>query len=76
MPKGVHCNHKRASQQHRWRPGGQVAANGGAGTTGVAALAEGRRFVGIDINPENLDLARPRLTQPGLALAPMTAEAS
>ncbi|SDE46037.1 DNA-methyltransferase [Rhodospira trueperi] len=40
----------------------------GACTTGVAALAEGRRFVGIELNPANLVLARPRLRQPGFGL--------
>lgn len=48
----------------------------GAGTTGVAALAEGRRFIGVDINADYIALARPRLTQPGLALTQTTAEAS
>jgi site-specific DNA-methyltransferase (adenine-specific) len=33
----------------------------GAGTTGVAALLLGRRFVGIDINPENIAKAEKRL---------------
>lgn len=28
MPKGVHENRVRASRQHRWKPGGQVASNG------------------------------------------------
>jgi len=41
----------------------------GAGTTGIAALAEGRRFIGIELNPANLALARPRLRQPGFGLA-------
>lgn len=34
----------------------------GSGTTGVACLATGRRFVGIEKNPEYADLARRRLT--------------
>jgi site-specific DNA-methyltransferase (adenine-specific) len=33
----------------------------GTGTTGVAALATGRSFVGIDLNPAYLDLARERI---------------
>ncbi len=33
----------------------------GSGTTGVAAVAKGRRFVGIDMNPEYLDLTKKRL---------------
>ncbi|KAA5603733.1 site-specific DNA-methyltransferase [Roseospira marina] len=40
----------------------------GVCTTGVAALAEGRRFVGIELNPANLVLARPRLCQSGFGL--------
>lgn len=28
MPEGAHNNRARASRQHRWRPGGQVASNG------------------------------------------------
>jgi DNA modification methylase len=33
----------------------------GAGTTGVVALRHGRNFIGIELNPEYADLARPRL---------------
>ena len=33
----------------------------GAGTTGVAALLEGRRFTGIEIQPHYLDVARQRI---------------
>jgi site-specific DNA-methyltransferase (adenine-specific) len=32
----------------------------GSGTTGLAAVKHGRRFVGIDLDPEFLDLARKR----------------
>jgi hypothetical protein len=28
MPRGTHGNHARASRQHRWKPGGKLAANG------------------------------------------------
>lgn len=35
----------------------------GSGTTGVAALAEGRRFVGIELTPEYFDVARRRIEQ-------------
>lgn len=28
MPKGHHKNQLRASMQHRWKPGGQLASNG------------------------------------------------
>ena len=33
----------------------------GAGTTGLVALREGRRYVGIELNPEYLRLTRERL---------------
>ena len=35
----------------------------GSGTTGLVALAYGRQFVGIELNPEYLTLARTRLSQ-------------
>lgn len=39
----------------------------GSGTTGLAAAKHGRRYVGIDLNAEYLDLSlRTRLAQPGL----------
>jgi len=34
----------------------------GSGTTGQVALREGRNYIGIDINPEYLSLARKRIT--------------
>lgn len=33
----------------------------GSGTTGVAALAQGRRFVGIDLDPDYLSITKKRL---------------
>ena len=33
----------------------------GSGTTGVAALTLGRKFVGIDLNKDHLELARRRI---------------
>ncbi len=33
----------------------------GSGTTGVAAVSKGRRFVGIDMDPEYLELTKRRL---------------
>lgn len=33
----------------------------GSGTTGVAALAEGRRFIGIEMSPEYFNVARERI---------------
>jgi DNA modification methylase len=41
----------------------------GAGTTGVAALALGRNYVGIDLNPEYIEMSRRRLE----SVAPMFA---
>ncbi|HEY3907199.1 MAG TPA: site-specific DNA-methyltransferase [Streptosporangiaceae bacterium] len=46
------------------RPGGMVLDPFcGIGTTGIAALALGRRFTGIDLNPEFAALAAERLRQ-------------
>lgn len=52
------------------RPGGIVLDPfSGSGTTGMAAAKHGRRYVGIDLNAEYLDLSlRTRLQQPGLDL--------
>jgi DNA modification methylase len=40
----------------------------GSGTTGVAARGLGRRYIGIDINPEYIEMAHRRIgkTQPAL----------
>ena len=39
----------------------------GSGTTGLAAAKHGRRYVGIDLSADYLDLSlRTRLAQPGL----------
>ncbi len=35
----------------------------GSGTTGVAALSEGRNFIGIDLNPEYCALAKERIDE-------------
>lgn len=36
----------------------------GAGTTGMAALEQGKKYIGIDLNPEYLDLSlRTRLAE-------------
>lgn len=35
----------------------------GAGTTGLVALCYGRNYIGIDINPEYLDMTRERLAE-------------
>lgn len=52
------------------KPGGTVLDPfSGSGTTGLAAAKHGRRYVGIDLNAEYLDLSlRTRLAQPGLDL--------
>jgi len=40
----------------------------GSGTTGVAALQEGRRFIGMELDPGYFDIARKRIeaVQPAL----------
>ena len=50
------------------KPGGTVLDPfSGSGTTGLAASKHGRKYVGIDLNPEYLDLSlRTRLQQPSL----------
>ena len=50
------------------RPGGTVLDPfSGSGTTGLAAARHGRRYVGIDLNADYLDLSlRTRLAQPSL----------
>ena len=40
----------------------------GSGTTGKMALLNDRGFVGIDISPEYVDIARQRLTESGLSV--------
>ena len=48
----------------------------GSGTTGVAAVKLGRRFIGIEIEPRYYDIARRRITQalaqPDLFIEPPT----
>src|SRR5690606_27063825 len=50
------------------KPGGTALDPfSGSGTTGLAAAKHGRRYIGIDLNPEYLDLSlRTRLAQPAL----------
>lgn len=50
------------------KPGGTVLDPfSGSGTTGMAAVKHGRRYVGIDLNPDYLDLSlRTRLAQGAL----------
>ena len=42
----------------------------GAGTTGVVAIQHGRRYIGIELNPEYLEMARKRIqkTRDGITL--------
>ena len=55
------------------KPGGTVIDPfSGSGTTGLAATRHGRKYVGIDLNAEYLDLSlRTRLAQPGLDFGPV-----
>jgi hypothetical protein len=41
----------------------------GAGTTGVVATSLGRRYIGVDLNPEYLAMARQRLDRPNAPIA-------
>ncbi|MFF1483105.1 DNA-methyltransferase [Streptomyces sp. NPDC058319] len=53
------------------KPGGTVLDPfSGSGTTGAAARQLGRRYIGIDLNPEYHDLARDRFAQGVLDLDP------
>ncbi|WP_344004077.1 site-specific DNA-methyltransferase [Nocardioides lentus] len=54
------------------RPGGTVLDPfSGSGTTGLAATKHGRRYVGVDLSSDYLDLSlRTRFAQPGLDLTP------
>ena len=45
-----------------FRPGGRILDPfAGSGTTGVAALRLGRRFLGWEMNPAHVEVARKRL---------------
>lgn len=39
----------------------------GSGTTGMVALQEGRRFIGIELNSEYIELARKRIAEYGIS---------
>lgn len=56
------------------KPGGTVLDPfSGSGTTGLAAAKHGRRYVGVDLNSEYLDLSlRTRLAQPALDFGALT----
>ncbi|MEY9961771.1 site-specific DNA-methyltransferase [Streptacidiphilus sp. MAP5-52] len=57
------------------KPGGTVLDFcAGSGSTGVAALLEGRRFVGIEVTPHYADIAEQRLAQTARDIADGTAE--
>lgn len=56
-----------------YRPGIVLDPFSGSGTTGLAAAKHGRRYIGIDLNSEYLDLSlRTRLHQPGLDFEAVT----
>lgn len=57
------------------KPGGTVLDPfSGSGTTGLAAVKHGRKYVGIDLNADYLDLSlRTRFAQPGLDFGEATA---
>ena len=58
------------------RPGGVVLDPFmGSGTTGLVALRHGRRFVGLDINAEYVEMARRRLAGAAVPAAPAQSEA-
>jgi DNA modification methylase len=74
MPESVRdrlsCKHEHIAElcvAAGCKPGGVVLDPfSGSGTTGLAATKHGRRYVGVDLNAEYLDLSlRTRLTQPG-----------
>ena len=44
-------------------------ADHGGGTTAVAVIESGRRFIGVERNPEYAELARDRLSQLGQGAA-------
>jgi DNA modification methylase len=39
----------------------------GEGTSGIAATKLGRRFIGIEINPERFDVAKARISKTSLS---------
>jgi len=50
-------------------PGGLVLDPfAGSGTTGQVAIENGRRFLGIELNPDYIPMIKARLKQPGLPL--------
>ncbi|MEU2446064.1 site-specific DNA-methyltransferase [Streptomyces althioticus] len=52
-----------------WRPGRVLDPFSGTGTTGVAAVAEGLSYIGVDLDPACHVIAVPRLTAPPLVPA-------
>ena len=55
---------------HSWSKPGNLVLDPmcGSGTTGKVALLAKREFVGIDISPEYIEIARQRLTESGLSV--------
>ena len=71
--KKVHPAQMPIAVAYRWlsRTPGDVVMDPfmGSGTTGVAALQLGRRFIGIEISPEYCEIARKRLSTVQLGMA-------
>jgi len=72
------CRHVRVARTTGWRPtcGHDkppvpcvvLDPFAGSGTTGVVALALGRQFVGLELNPEYIELAKRRISRPHAAV--------
>lgn len=63
-----------------WKPGCECGAGyqpglvldpfAGSGTVGVVAAALGRRFVGVDVSKEYVEMANERIYEEGLGMPP------
>lgn len=53
------------------RPSASLDPFCGSGTTGIVAVREGRRFLGLELNPEYAEMARRRI---GKAQPPLFAD--
>ena len=73
-----HHGHKMVAKEHQtigwtdcncnagWEPGIVLDPFFGSGTTGLAAMKLGRRYIGIELNPEYIKIAQKRLSQQSL----------